>query len=114
MTANLSIPLASAEHVLAIPLAAVFTEMNERYVYVQKEEGYEARSIHIGVTDFQFAEVLDGLAAGETVSLVRPPDAAEFKAPSAEKKEGKSAALIIKQEAGITNRSAAAEKRTGL
>lgn len=82
MTANLSISLVSADHVVAVPLAAVFTEMNERYVYIKKDETYEIRSIQIGVADYQYAEVLNGLTAGETVSLVRPPEAADLKPPT--------------------------------
>jgi hypothetical protein len=82
MTANLSISLASAEHVVAVPLAAVFTEMNERYVYVKKDEAFDIRVIRLGVTDFQFAEVQNGVQPGEVVSLVRPPEAAELKLPA--------------------------------
>src|SRR5437899_6718389 len=44
MTANIKIPVASADNVMAVPLAAVFTEKNpetgvyERFVYVVQEE----------------------------------------------------------------------------
>jgi RND family efflux transporter MFP subunit len=79
MTANLTIPLISADNVLAVPLAAVFTEQGERYVYVKNAESFDVRPIQIGVSDFQFAEVLNGLIAGEVVSLVRPADAPEAK-----------------------------------
>jgi RND family efflux transporter MFP subunit len=73
MTANMTIPLQSAEHAVAIPLAAVFSEENDRYTYVRREDGqFEVRPIRIGVADFQYAEVLDGLQNGEVVSLVRP------------------------------------------
>lgn len=74
MTANLSIPVASAEDVLSIPLAAVFTENGERFAYVKKAEAIERRPIQIGVTDFSFAEVTSGLTAGEIVSLEQPAD----------------------------------------
>jgi len=78
MTANLSIPLQSAENAVAIPLAAVFTEQGERYAYVRSEDGgFEVRPIQIGVADFQYAEVISGLQTGEVVSLVRPENAAE-------------------------------------
>jgi hypothetical protein len=33
---------------------------------------FEVRPIRIGVADFQFAEVMDGLQSGDVVSLVRP------------------------------------------
>ena len=42
MTANIKIPVASADNVMAVPLAAVFTEKNpetgqmERFVYVEQ------------------------------------------------------------------------------
>lgn len=70
MTALLNIPVSSADNVLAVPLAAVFTEAGERFVFVQKEdESYERRPIILGVTDYQFAEVVQGLTEGEVVSL---------------------------------------------
>src|SRR6266513_2496522 len=78
MTALLSIPVASAEKVLAVPLAAVFTEKGERYVFVKGEEDekFERRSVLIGITDYSFAEVQDGLEVGDVVSLEQP---AEFR-----------------------------------
>ncbi len=69
MTANLSIPVVSAENAVAVPLAAVFTEQGERFVYVKKGETFERRQIQIGIADYDFAEVQKGLAAGEVVSL---------------------------------------------
>jgi HlyD family secretion protein len=73
MTANMVIPLQSAENAVAIPLAAVFSEENDRYTYVKNQAGeFEVRPIRIGVADFQYAEVLDGLQNGDVVSLVRP------------------------------------------
>ncbi len=75
MTANINIPVASAENVVAAPLAAVFTETNpdsrviQRYVYVKKGADWERRPIEIGVSDYFFAEVTKGLAEGEEVSL---------------------------------------------
>src|ERR1039458_6617200 len=55
MTANVKIPVASAENVTAVPLAAVFTEKNpetsqmERYVYVQQGETFEKRNVKVGI-----------------------------------------------------------------
>jgi HlyD family secretion protein len=78
MTANIKIPVASAENVVAVPLAAVFTEpdpdtgVNQRYVYVRQAGKFERRAVQIGVSDFFFAEVQNGLTAGEIVSLVQP------------------------------------------
>ena len=75
MTANISIPVASAENVVAAPLAAVFTETNpetrqiERHVFVKSGDDWERRSVEIGVSDYFFAEVTKGLAAGDEVAL---------------------------------------------
>src|SRR2546430_748153 len=78
MTANVQIPVASADNVVAVPLAAVFTETNpdtgqtERYVYVKKEDGYERRTVQIGVSDYFYAETQSGLAPGEVVAIELP------------------------------------------
>ncbi len=75
MTANISIPVASAENVVAAPLAAVFTEYNpelkqqERYAWVKSGEEWERRVITIGVSDYFFAEVTGGLKAGDVVAF---------------------------------------------
>jgi len=79
MTASIQIPVASAANVVAVPLAAVFTErepgsqMSERFVYVIKNGQYERRPVQIGVSDYFYAEVEKGLSPGETVALEQPP-----------------------------------------
>jgi RND family efflux transporter MFP subunit len=83
MTANVKIPVASADNVKAVPLAAVFTEKNpetgmpERYLYVTKDDGYEKRPVQIGVADFFFVEIQSGLEAGEIVALEQPKEERE-------------------------------------
>ncbi|MDX1952050.1 MAG: efflux RND transporter periplasmic adaptor subunit [Verrucomicrobiota bacterium] len=78
MTANIKIPVAAAEGVLAVPLAAVFTEKNpdtgrsERFVYVKNGESYERRPVQVGISDFFFAEIQNGLQPGDVVSLEQP------------------------------------------
>ena len=74
MTANLTIPLQSAENVLAVPLAAVFTDQGARFAYVQQGDQFVRMPILIGVSDYDFAEVTKGLVGGETVSLVTPAE----------------------------------------
>jgi HlyD family secretion protein len=86
MTANVKIPIASADNVTSVPLAAVFTEKNadngqmERFVYVQQEDGFEKRNVKVGVSDFFNAEIQDGLKEGEIVSLEMPKEEREKKA----------------------------------
>lgn len=78
MTANITIPVATASNVTAVPLAAVFTEFNqqtqqnERFIYVEKGGKYEKRPVRIGVADYFYAEVQSGVASGDVVSLVKP------------------------------------------
>lgn len=76
MTANLTIPVASAKNVVSVPLAALFTEMGERYVLVKNGAGFERRPVAIGVADFFYVEIQQGLKAGEIVALEQPPDLA--------------------------------------
>ena len=77
MTANLSIPLISSSNVLAIPLAAVFNDQGERFVYVKtRDDKFERQLGQLGVADFDFAEVTKGLKGGEVISLIAPPSEA--------------------------------------
>lgn len=78
MTANISIPVANADSVMAVPLAAVFTEMGDRYCWVVKDNGagnfqYERRPVTIGIADYASVEIQTGLKAGEMVALELPP-----------------------------------------
>src|SRR6266702_1976339 len=85
MTANVKIPVASAASVTSVPLAAVFTEKNldtlqmERFVYVQQGDAFEKRNVKVGVSDYFFAEVQEGLTQGEVVSLEPPKEELEKK-----------------------------------
>ena len=72
MTANLSIPLATAGNVAAIPLAAVFNDQADRYVYVKTGDTFERRIVELGVADYEFVAINKGLDAGEEVSLLAP------------------------------------------
>lgn len=80
MTASVKIPVASAAGVTAVPLSAVFTERDpetgdeQRFVYVKHGDAFEKRSVKVGVSDFFFAEIQDGLKPGETVSLEMPKE----------------------------------------
>ena len=74
MTANLNIPLQSANDVIAIPLAAVFTDKGERFAYCKEGDKFVRVPILIGVSDYDYAEVTKGLTGGETVSLVTPSE----------------------------------------
>ncbi len=89
MTANVKIPVAAADNVLAVPLAAVFTEKNpdsgmpERFVYLKNGESAERHPVTVGVSDFFYAEVQAGLSPGDVVALEQPKEDRERAAKSA-------------------------------
>ena len=97
MTANINIPVASADNVVAVPLAAVFTDFNaslqrnERFVYVEKGEMFEKRNISLGVADYFYAEIETGVNAGEVVSLEKPPSEKVVEAPAQQAQPSSSA-----------------------
>jgi hypothetical protein len=78
MTANISIPIATVDNVLAVPLSAVFTEQGERYVYIQQEGKFERQPVQVGLADYFYVEVQEGLTAGQVVALEPPPGAVEM------------------------------------
>jgi multidrug efflux pump subunit AcrA (membrane-fusion protein) len=84
MTASLSIPLASVGNVLAVPLAAVFNDQADRFVYVQTgPETFERRMVELGVADYEFVAVTNGLESGEVVSLIAPKGESVAATPAA-------------------------------
>lgn len=86
MTSILSIPVASVESAMSVPLSAIFTEHGERFVFVKSaEDKFERRPVQIGISDFSFAEVQRGLTNGEVVALELPSDVK----PEAEQPAGK-------------------------
>ena len=90
MTANLSIPIISEKNVLAVPIAAVFTEKGERFAFVKTgEDMFERRPIQIGVSDLNFVEITDGLEAGDVIALEPPDNFQEKSKGSGEKKSDK-------------------------
>lgn len=86
MTANVTIPVASAENVTAVPLAAVFFDQNDRYVYVENGGKFERRPVKVGVADYFYAEIMSGLQVGDVVALEQPP--AELEAGEKSEKNG--------------------------
>ncbi len=114
MTATLSIPLVNVEDVLAVPLAAVFTEQGEHFVVLKKGESLERRTVQIGVTDYDYAEVQKGLAEGDLVVLELPAGMnADSLGGSGEKPKGKGGAKGGKKaaSAGKTNATTSTESK---
>ena len=80
MTASISIPVASADNVVAAPLAAISTERNETeqrteiFAYVKNGEVFDKKMLDVGVNDLSHTEVLRGLKVGDVVAIEKPND----------------------------------------
>ena len=80
MTASISIPVASADNVVAAPLAAISTERNETeqrteiFAYVENGDIFNKVMLEIGVGDLNHTEVLRGLKVGDVVAIEKPDD----------------------------------------
>ena len=80
MTASISIPVASADNVVAAPLAAIFTERNETeqrteiFAYVENGDVFDKTMLDVGVNDLHHTEVLRGLKVGDVVAIEKPDD----------------------------------------
>ncbi len=68
MTASVQIRL-ETRTVLAIPARAIRQEGGRNVVYVAAESGTETRAIRVGWRDGPWAEIVDGLTAGERILL---------------------------------------------
>ena len=80
MTASISIPVASADNVVAAPLAAIFTERNETeqrteiFTYVENGDVFDKTMLDVGVNDLNHTEVKRGLKVGDVVAIEKPDD----------------------------------------
>ena len=80
MTASISIPVASADNVVAAPLASIFTERNETeqrteiFAYVKNGDVFDKTMLDVGVNDLNHTEVLRGLKVGDVVAIEKPDD----------------------------------------
>jgi RND family efflux transporter MFP subunit len=73
ISGNLSVLIAKDTGCVAVPVSAIFVEGNDRILYVKGEDGaWGRRSVKLGLSDAGWTQVKSGVAAGETVSLVRP------------------------------------------
>jgi HlyD family secretion protein len=113
MTANVKIPVAAADNVTAVPISAVFTEKNpdtsemERFVYVQRGDGFEKRDVKIGVSDYSFAEIQEGLSPGEVVSLEMPKEEIKANQLTGQKSGGEGKAAAAKPPGGLARTNTA-------
>jgi RND family efflux transporter MFP subunit len=72
MTVNLSLPLDSAENAVSLPVNAIFTDGDDKVVYVRRGLRTEKRKVQLGVTNYFYTQILSGVEPGEEVSLTAP------------------------------------------
>lgn len=53
--------------ILLVPIVAVFSDNDLYYCFVKTENGYEAREVETGLSNFEFVEITSGLAEGDEV-----------------------------------------------
>lgn len=76
ISANVRIVARRVEDAVAVNLSAVFAESEDRFVFLVGANGeMERRPVEVGISDTQWVEIVTGLRAGDTVSLVRPRSA---------------------------------------
>lgn len=72
MSASCSILLEKAENCIAVPIEAVQTEEDYKYVVVVKEDGTtENRQVEIGIANDSYVQIISGLEEKETIQMVQ-------------------------------------------
>jgi len=74
MSLSLELPVAHAKEAISVPIAAVFTDQNEKVVYVRSGGELQRRTVRVGLSNFSFAEITDGLEEGEEILLIQPKE----------------------------------------
>lgn len=75
MSTEASILTASKENALYVPLDAIYTSNNQKYVIITSSDttdqnsGTEQKTVKTGLANEDYVEITEGVAAGETVQL---------------------------------------------
>lgn len=69
MKGDADVMVRGVEAAVTIPIEALFDEDDEKFVYIVESDALERRDVVTGVLTDTEAEILDGLAPGETVAL---------------------------------------------
>jgi len=82
MSANVVIMTDSKKNVLLLPIDAIQSKKDRRFVLIQTEKGIIEKDIRVGIVNEDFAEILEGLTIGLEV-LLPIPDSRIFNNPNA-------------------------------
>ncbi len=73
MTVNLTISVDSVHDAVSVPISAVFNEPDAtKVVYVKRGGAVEKRSVKVGVTNYFYTQLIEGVQPGEEVLLTPP------------------------------------------
>jgi HlyD family secretion protein len=67
MTVTVNIVTAQSNNTLLVPVQAIIIRNGETLVQVVKDSGTEDRPVEVGISNWQYAEILNGLSEGEQV-----------------------------------------------
>lgn len=93
LTITVSIIVDERNDVLLVPNAAITTQGRQTFVQVPAEDGtLEERAIQIGISDYQFTEVTEGLSEGEQIIV---PEGTTATAPTTLQGQGPQGRMFI-------------------
>ncbi len=72
ITARATVLLHHSDYEIYVPIEAVFTEGDDRFVFISAFGGPEKRLVKTGVWNTQHITIIEGLDAGQRILLVRP------------------------------------------
>ena len=73
ISATVDVPIDSVEAAVSVLLSGVFSaEDGSSYVFVKDGEGWQQRSVEIGINNLQHIEIKSGVAEGDVIALSRP------------------------------------------
>jgi HlyD family secretion protein len=89
MSTNVSISVSQADDVVSVVVSALFSDDDEKFVFLSKGDEWTRQPVEVGINDAEFVEVKSGLASGEVVALTRPPEFADQRRDDIKKKKMK-------------------------
>jgi multidrug efflux pump subunit AcrA (membrane-fusion protein) len=91
LTVTVSLIVANQQNVVVAPYAAVTTERGQKYVQVVTAAGEtEKRAVTIGITDYSYIEITDGLTEGEQIVVSQGSAAKSTSTTEEEQQQGNS------------------------
>lgn len=72
LNAEIEIIISGGENILVVPIDYVYSEGDENYVYkITGDETIEKTYVEIGISDFNYIEIISGLNEGDRIVIIR-------------------------------------------